>query len=146
MENKQQTNMEEKTANGAYRYTYRALTPEQKKEAESILREYEPQAERQSPQSDFEKLQELQNRIARILLIFGLSMGIIGCLIFGGGMSMVLLQKELLPCLIAGGTLCVVGIAVMIVTPFAYKGMKRKLQEKHKEEIIRLCKSVLEEE
>lgn len=135
------TNNEMETE-GTYRYTYRALTSEQKKETESILREYEPKEV--APQSDFERLQSLKNKIASVLTILGVSMGVIGCLIFGGGLSMILLNESVEWCWIVGGVLGIVGAAVMLATYPVYRYTERKLKDKYKEEIVRLCKNVLE--
>ena len=147
MDNNEVQNVATETPNeggGAYRYTYRALTPDQRREAESILREYEQPTE--NVESDFQRLQRLQNHIERILTIFGLSFGVVGCLIFGGGLSMVLLNPEQLVLQVCGGVLCVVGIVVMALTYPLRRALERRLKEKHKEEIVRLCKSVLDGE
>lgn len=128
---------------GAYSYTYRALTPEQRKSAERILAEYEPKA--QTPLTGFERLQKLQSRITKTLTVFGLTMGVVGCLVFGGGLSMILLGTNLLGWQIVGGGLCVVGAAVMLATYPAYQGLQKRLKKKYGDEIIRLCKDVLDE-
>ena len=78
--------------------------------------------------------------------VFGLSFGVIGCLIFGGGLSMVLLNIEQLVLQVCGGVLCVVGIVVMALTYPLRRALERRLKEKHKEEIVQLCKSVLDGE
>ncbi len=133
---------DEMETEGMYRYTYRALTSDQKKEVESILREYEPKEA--APQSDFERLQDLKNKIASILTILGISMGVIGCLIFGGGLSMILLNESVEWCWVVGGVLGVIGVVVMLATYPVYRYAERKLKDKYKEEIVRLCKNVLE--
>lgn len=138
------TTTENVEQSGAYSYTYRALTPEQRKSAERILAEYEPKA--QTPLTNFERLQKLQNCITKTLVAFGLTMGIAGCLVFGGGLSMVLLNANVLALQIAGGGLCAVGAAVMLATYPAYQGMRKRLKKKYGGEIVRLCKDVLDEE
>ena len=145
MENNNTTTEEmEQAQGGAYSYTYRALSPEQRKSAERILAEYEPKA--QTPLTNFARLQKLQNRITKTLVVFGLTMGIVGCLVFGGGLSMVLLNANVLALQIAGGGLCAVGAAVMLATYPAYQGMRKRLKKKYGDEIVRLCKDVLDEE
>ena len=144
MENNNTTTEEmEQTQGGAYSYTYRALSPEQRKSAECILAEYEPKA--QTPLTNFERLQKLQSRITKTLTVFGLTMGVVGCLVFGGGLSMILLGTNALGWQIVGGGLCVVGAAVMLATYPAYQGLQKRLKKKYGDEIIRLCKDVLEE-
>lgn len=138
-----ETQTEEQTV-GAYHYTYRALSPKQKREAESILREYEPQSVQEK--SDFEKLQILKRRIDDTSTVFGLVLGIVGCLIFGGGLSCILLRPESVMFLIVGGALCLVGVAVMVVTYPLYRVLEKRLRKKYKDEIIRLCKSVLNDQ
>ena len=137
-------NLQEGAQVSAYHYTYRALSPSQKKEVESILREYEPRS--MERQSNFERLQRLKNQIARTVTIFGLSVGIVGCLIFGGGMSMVLLCPENQGFLVVGVALGVVGVAVMAAVYPLYKRLEKRLKKKHKDEIVWLCKSVLGDE
>ena len=137
MDNNEMQNVAVGTPNegeGAYRYTYRALTPDQRREAESILREYEQPTE--NVESDFQRLQRLQNRIERILAVFGLSFGVVGCLIFGGGLSMVLLNIEQLVLQVCGGVLCVLGVVVMAATYPLHRRLEKRLKEKHKEEIV----------
>ena len=135
---------EEQKNTEPYRYTYRACTPDQKREAESILRQYEQPAE--DSLSNFERVQNLQKRIDNSLTVFGLSLGIIGCLLFGGGLSAVLLKPDILPLLIVGLVLCAFGTVVMAITYPLYHAMKKRLQAKYKDEIVRLCKQVLDEE
>lgn len=142
--NEKNMNSEQQSNTETYRYTYRACTPEQKKEAESILRQY--QATTDDALSDFERLQKIQKHMQSTLIVFGLSMGIIGCLLFGGGLSAVLLKSDVLPLLIAGLVLCAVGAVVMAITYPVYKTMQKRLQAKYKDEIVRLCKQVLDEE
>jgi hypothetical protein len=142
--NEKNMNHEEQTNTETYRYTYRACTPEQKKEAESILRQY--QAPTEDALSDFERLQQIQKRIQTTLTVFGLTMGIIGCLLFGGGLSAVLLKPDILPLLIAGLVLCAVGAVVMAITYPVYKTMQKRLQSKYREQIVELCQKVLENE
>ncbi len=133
----------ESEQNGAYCYTYRALSPEQRKRAERILAEYEPAP--QTPLTSFERLQKLQTRITRILTAFGLTMGVLGCLVFGGGLSMVLLNVDALALQVIGGALCAVGASFMLATYPAYLRMQKRLKKKYGDEIVRLCKDVLDE-
>jgi len=142
--NEKHMNHEEQSNTETYRYTYRACTPEQKKEAESILRQY--QAPTDDALSDFERLQKIQKHVQSTLTVFGLSMGIIGCLLFGGGLSAVLLKSDVLPFLIAGLALCAVGATVMAITYPGYKRMEKRLQSKYREQIVELCQKVLENE
>lgn len=109
MENKKET----------FEYTYSAT---QQEEIERIRAKYLPQ-----PDSKLEKLRKLDASVTQKSTIAGLVVGIIGCLIFGFGMSMTLIEEW--------GTFLFgipVGILGMVVMALAYPVYKKVMEKERK--------------
>jgi len=126
--------MEEK-----FNYSYSATSEEEKKEIERIKRQYE---QKPKTESKLERLRKLDGKVKEFPQILALTVGIIGTLIFGLGMSMVLEWN-----ITVWGV--VVGAFGAIIVTLAYPLFKwyyKKLKEKYKDEIIELSNSLLGEE
>lgn len=95
-----------------FEYTYSA---EQQAEIEKIKSKYLPKTD-----DKLELLRQLDASVTKKGTVIGLIMGIVGCLIFGGGMSLVLVwgMKLLVPSIVLGA----MGIILMA---FAYPIYKR---------------------
>lgn len=114
-----------------FEYTYSA---EQQAEIEKIKSKYLPKTD-----DKLEQLRRLDASVTKKGTIIGLIMGIAGCLIFGGGMSLVLVGgiELLLPSVLLGG----IGIAAMA---FAYPTYKR-ITEQERERIAPQILALTEE-
>ena len=125
--------------NNKFKYTYSAPTQEERREIEDIKRQYDGS----KPEKDkLTQLRELHARVNTSPLILGLTLGVVGILIFGTGLTMAL-QWDLL----------VWGVVVMaagsIAMGLAYP-MQKLLLERNKRkyggEIVRLSEELLHEE
>ena len=126
--------------NKEFNYTYIAPTEEERKEIASIRRQY---VEKEKPEeTKLQRLRRLDARVRTLPVVWSLTVGVIGILIFGLGLTMVLeWSKEL------------VGIAVMAVgaipTALAYpiyKGMLKRGKKKYGAEIVQLSEELLNSE
>lgn len=114
-----------------FEYTYSA---EQQAEIEKIRAKYIPQTD-----SKLEQLRKLDASVTKKGTMVGIIIGVVGCLLFGGGMSMVLVvgMKLLVPGIIIG----VLGIGLMAS---AYPIFK-KITEQEKERIAPQILALTEE-
>ncbi len=83
----------------------------------------------------------MDGRVKNAATAWGLSIGIVGCLIFGLGMAMVLEWT-----LVLDGVLCGVGGGVLTALAMPiYKWVLRRNKKKYGEEILRLSEELLHE-
>jgi len=122
-----------------FEYNYSAPTEAERKEIDSIRRQYETRVD--SEQSKLERIRELDRRVKNGAMITSLTVGIIGALIFGTGLSMVLEFGQVF----LGVIISVVGAIPMIIAYPLYKGVLKKNKKKFGEEILRLSKELLKE-
>ncbi len=122
-----------------FEYTYYAPSEDEKKQIQSIRQQYlEPQ---RKSESKFDRLKKLNAKVKKTATYFALIAGIIGCLVFGLGLTMVL-----------EWSLFVWGIIVMLIGSVAmalayplYNFLLAKGRKKYGEEILSLSKDLLEE-
>jgi len=115
----------------SFEYTYSAA---QQAEIERIKSKYVPKQE-----SKLEQLRKLDASVTRPGMIVGLLLGIIGCLIFGGGMSCCLVWGEHL--FVAGIVLGLLGMLLMILAYPIYA----RITAREKERIAPLILALTEE-
>lgn len=119
--------------NNVFTYQYSA---QRNKEVERIREKYLPREE-----SKLEKLKKLDSRVQTAGMIEGLTVGIIGCLIFGIGMCFGLD--------VFGGAdwlsvlFCVVGAAVMAPAYPIYKRIAKKTKDELVPEILKLSEEII---
>jgi len=118
--------------NQNFEYTYSA---KEQKEIESIKRKYMTVGE-----SKLEKLKRLDMEAERPGNMVSIMLGTLGCLIFGGGMSMAMVWTESL--LIPGIMVGVVGMVVMAMAYPMYVRITKKQREKIAPEILALTKEL----
>ncbi len=121
-----------------FEYKYVAPTEAERKEIRSIRRRYEGETQRESKLS---RLRRLDKSVKTTATAVSLGVGILSCLVFGAGMSMVLVWESVL----GGVLLSAVGIAGMIAAYPAYKRLFRRGKKKYGEEILRLSEELLNE-
>lgn len=116
-------------------YTYKAVSDSERKEIEYIKRQYQP-----DPQMDgLAKLRRLNNKVNGNAMMAGLVSGVVGLLIFGGGMAMILEFAMIA----LGIVLCVVGVPPMAIAYPLYKKVLARGKAKYGDEIISLTEQLL---
>lgn len=112
-----------------FRYNYSA---EQNKEVQAIRNRYLPKEE-----SKFDELKRLDRCVQSAGMIQALSIGIVGCLVFGLGMC---LAMQVIGSSSAFGVfLGMIGVIVMIFAYPVYRIFFGKAKEKHKFRILELA-------
>lgn len=123
-----------------FEYKYNAPSMEERKEIDNIRNQYLPKEE----VSKFELLKRLHRKVNETPIIVGLSLGIIGTLLFGTGLSFFLVE-EFASFWFVGIPFSILGIVGIAFAYPIYKKIHNKLKEKHKEEIINLSNELLNE-
>lgn len=121
-----------------FRYTYSAPTESERREIEAIQKQYAPA---NSADDKMARLRRLNARVRNISVCIGLSLGVVGLLLFGAGMSFTLAWDNYL----AGILTSVAGIAVMAAAKPIYKAVLKKCKNKYGEEILSLTRELLNE-
>lgn len=115
-----------------FEYTYSA---QQQAEIEKIKAKYMPQQD-----TKLEQLRKLDASVTQKGTIVGLIFGIIGCLLFGGGMSMVLVVGMEL--VIPGILLGMIGIVLMVLAYPLYKKITAKERARIAPQILALTEEL----
>ena len=121
-----------------FNFRYTAPTEEERKEIDSIRRQYAPQ---EKTETKLEKLRRLDGLVKNTAIIWSLVLGVLGCLIFGIGLTMVLEWSILL----WGIVLMVIGSVPMALAYPVYKSVLNKGKAKYGDEILRLSEELLNE-
>lgn len=120
-----------------FNYKYKALNESEREEIESIRRSYLPKSK-----SSIERLRELDGKVKNTPIITSLSLGIIGVLIFGLGLTMILVFDTIIYGIIVMAIGCIpVGVAYPV-----YLKIYDKQKNKYQEEILSLSEKLLNEE
>ena len=121
-----------------FNFRYTAPTEEERKEIDSIRRQYAPQ---EKTETKLERLRRLDSLVKNTAVIWSLVFCVIGCLIFGLGLTMVLEWSILL----WGIVLMVIGSVPMAIAYPIYNKLLRKGKAKYGDEILRLSEELLNE-
>ena len=121
-----------------FNFKYTAPSQEERKEIDSIRRQYVPQ---EKTETKIERLRRLDGLVKNTAIIWSLVLGVLGCLIFGLGLTMILEWNILL----WGIILMVVGSVPMAVAFPIYNKLLKKGKEKYGDEILRLSEELLNE-
>ncbi len=125
--------------NKKFEYQYSAPTEEEKKQIESIRRAYakeEPQAE-----SKIEQLKALDKKVRNSATAVALIVGIVGCLLFGVGLTLVLEWKNFL----WGIIVMAIGCLPMIAAYPLHGWVLEKGKKKYGARILALSEELLKE-
>lgn len=125
--------------NDKFTYTYSAPTEAERREIESIRRQYKPDVK---SEGGVERLRALHSRVVGKATAISLALGVVGLLISGGGLALVL-EFEML---VSGIVLGVLGALPMALAYPVYNKILAQGKAKYGEEIIRLSDSLLSEE
>lgn len=122
--------MEEKSE--TFEYTYSA---KQQEEIERIRRKYMPKEE-----NKMELLRKLDRDVTKPGTIWGLIMGIIGCLLFGVGMCCTMVWADAL--FVPGIIIGIIGMVVMGIAYPIYIKITEKQREKIAPQILELTEEL----
>ncbi len=119
-----------------FHYVYTAPTAEERKEIDSIRRQYEVGGREKSK---LEQLRDLHKRVKGRARAWSLGLGIIGCLVFGLGITMVLEWE-----VVFGGVLVGIGGALLMGVAYpVHQWLFKKSKEKYGAEILRISEELL---
>ncbi len=127
--------------NQKYEYTYTAPTESERKTTEEIRLRYQPKEKTDTP---FARLKKLDDKVRSIPMMIGLTLGVIGTLMFGGGMAIVL-EKLCAHYLLVGVLLSAVGLIPIAFAYPAYCKIAKKYKDKYGAEILQLSEEILNE-
>lgn len=117
-----------------FNYTYSAS---EQQEIKNIREKYAPPTEREDK---MERLRKLDASVTKPGMIISLTVGIISVLIFGLGMSCVMVWEGLF---VQGIIIGVIGIAGMISAYPVYNGITKKRRKKLAPEIMKLTDELM---
>ena len=123
-----------------FEYKYNAPTSEERKEIENIKRQYvinDPST------SKIDRLRLLDKKVKQTPIIVSITLGVIGLLFFGLGMSFFL---EITEFWYLGIPSSIIGIILISIAYPVYARILKKLKAKYGEEIINLSNELLNEE
>ena len=130
--------MNQETNDNKFKYSYSAPTELERREIESIKKNYEGGDSESSKLSRLRKLDAFVNNSA---MVAGISIGVIGLLIFGLGMSLVLEWQIYL----WGILLAALGAVPIAAAYPLYKFVLNRNKKKYGSEILSLSKELLGE-
>ena len=123
-----------------FEYKYSAPTMEERKEIDSIRSQYLP---KEQVMTKIERLRYLDNKVKNTPLVWSLSFGIVGALIFGLGLTFYL---EWTSFWYMGIPFSIIGLILAIIAYPLYKKMLEKYKSKYGKEIIELSNELLDED
>ena len=121
-----------------FNFKYTAPSQEERKEIDSIRRQYAPQ---EKTETKIERLRRLDGLVKNTAVVWSLIFGVIGCLVFGLGLTMILEWNILL----WGIILMVIGSVPMAVAFPIYNKLLKKGKARYGDEILRLSEELLNE-
>lgn len=122
-----------------FEYKYEAPSFKEREEINNIRRQYLPE---NKEMSKMDRLRYLDNKVKSIPLIWSLSFGICGTLIFGVSMTFFL---EWVTYWYVGIPFGIIGIVLIIIAYPIYKSVLNKFKIKYGKEIIDLSNELLNE-
>ena len=121
-----------------FNFRYTAPSEEERKEIDSIRRQYCPQ---EQTETKLERLRRLDSLVKNTALIWSLCLGVIGALIFGLGLTMILEWNIW----IWGIVLMAIGSIPMAIAYPVYMSVLKKYKNRYGDEILRLSEELLNE-
>lgn len=121
-----------------FNYTYTAPTAEERREIEDIRKEYLPP---ENVSGTLERLRALDKKAKTPALAAGITVGVVGSLILGLGMSMAL-EWDMI---VWGSVVGVAGLAILAIAYPVWKFLIRRGKKKYGKEILNLSEQLLNE-
>ncbi|MBQ8291913.1 MAG: hypothetical protein IJX88_05360 [Clostridia bacterium] len=122
--------------NKGFKYTYSAPSEAERKEIDSIRKQYAP---KEYTETKLERLRRLDSLVRNKANIFGLVFGIVGVLLFGAGLAFILEMHKY----VLGLILSVAGVLPMAFAYPVYQTVLKGQKRKYGEEILRLSEELL---
>ncbi|MBQ7227416.1 MAG: dihydropteridine reductase [Clostridia bacterium] len=122
-----------------FKYTYSAPSEEERREIEGIRNQYTP---KEKPDDKLTRLKKLHARVSLIPIIVALTLGVIGTLVFGLGLSLILVWKNWT----VGIILSIVGFIIAVMAYPLHALLIRHLKDKYGKEILELSDELLNNE
>lgn len=123
--------------NKGFEYTYVAPTEAERREIESIRKQYGGKSEKEIK---LDRIRRLDSFVQNFSMILSLVIGIMGALIFGLGMAMILVWDIM----VFGIIVCLVGAVPISAAYPVYVITLKNNKEKYGKEILRLSDELLE--
>ncbi len=123
-------------SNNKFNYTYSAPTEQERREIDSIRRQYEPQSDKDTK---LHKLRRLDNKVKSIPQVISLCIGVLGLLVFGTGLSLILVWKLY----IVGGIVIAISLPIMLIAYPVHNFVLSEYKTKYGDEILRLSNDLL---
>ena len=124
--------------NNQFNFKYTAPSQEERKEIDSIRRQYAPQ---EKTETKLERLRRLDGLVKNTAIIWSLVLGVVGTLVLGLGLTMILEWSIWL----WGIVLMVIGSVPMAIAYPIYNKLLKKGKTKYGDEILRLSEELLNE-
>lgn len=124
--------------NNQFNFKYTAPTEAERKEIDSIRRQYSPQ---EQTETKMERLRRLDALVKNTSIIWALVLGVVGTLIFGFGLTMILEWNIW----IWGFALMIIGIVPVALAYPVYKFILKKYKNRYGKEILKLSEELLNE-
>ena len=124
--------------NNKFNFKYVAPTEEERKEIDSIRRQY---IQPSNIESKMDRLRRLDAHVKNTAIVYSLVLGVVGTLIFGLGLSLILEWSIWL----WGILLMVLGSVPIALAYPIYRIVLRKYKDRYGEEILRLSEELLNE-
>lgn len=124
--------------NNQFNFKYIAPTEEERKEIDSIRRQYVPQ---EHVESKMDRLRRLDSLVKNTAIIWSLCLGVVGTLVLGLGLTMILEWSVWL----WGIVLMVIGSVPVAIAYPVYKSVLKKYKNRYGDEILRLSEELLNE-
>lgn len=119
-----------------FKFSYAAPSEQERREIESIKRQYMPASEKEDK---LEQLRNLNKKVFQPSQIISLTVGILGTLIMGIGMAMVLEWQVMVWGIIVG----IIGMAIAAVSYPIYRAVLARFKRKYAQKIIELSDELL---
>lgn len=123
-----------------FEYNYTAPTIEERKEIDRIRNQYLPH---DKTMNKMERLRYLDNKVKTLPMILSLSLGVIGLLLFGTGLTFFL---EWFSYWYIGIPFGIIGVVLIALAYPIYKKVLDNQKSKYSAEIIELSNELLKEE
>ena len=122
-----------------FTYEYQAPTQDERKEIHSIQQRYllgNPKNEK------LKRLKALDSKVKNIPNIVAYTMGVVGILVFGTGLTCILEWNLIL----IGIIVMILGAIIVLPVYFVHSFITKRLKTKYREEILKLSEELLNEE
>lgn len=124
--------------NNQFNYTYSAPTEEERKEIASIRKQYVPV---EKTETKLERLRRLDKLVKNTPTIVAITLGTVGSLIFGLGLTFIL-EWNIWP----WGVICMaIGSIPMAISYPVYKWILKRYKRRYGTEILKLSEEILNE-